>query len=188
MGMPATQGHRWTAAEVRALPEVPGKQFEVIDGELFVSPGPSYAHQYVAAELMLRITAYVRAQHLGYVLMGPGDVEPDPHTLVQPDVFVVPPVQGRAPRDFAEAERLLLAVEVLSPSSGRKDRVIKRRLYQRMGAEYWIVDPDARVVERWRPGDDRAELLDERIAWTPAGAGEPLTLDLAALFAEALDR
>ena len=43
MGMPATQGHRWTAAEVRALPEVPGKQFEVIDGELFVTPDPARA-------------------------------------------------------------------------------------------------------------------------------------------------
>ena len=188
MVMPATQGRRWTAAEVRALPEEPGKQYEVIDGELFVSPGPSYAHQFVTAELLGRLRAYVHAQKLGYVLMGPGDVESDAYTLVQPDVFVVPPVEDRAPRDFAEARRLLLAVEVLSPSSGRKDHVVKRRLYQRMDTEYWIVDPDARVVERWRPGDESAELAEEWLTWQPEHASEALVIDLVAMFAEALDR
>jgi len=185
--MPATQGRRWTAAEVRALPEEPGRQYEVIDGELFVSPGPSYAHQAVAFELQRALHAYVRAARLGYVLDGPCDVEADPHTLVQPDIFVVPPVDGRRPRDWEEARRLLLVAEVLSPSSGRKDRVVKRRLYQRLGTEYWIVDPDARVVERWRPGEERPELAEETITWQPEGPHAPLTIDLVALFAEALD-
>ena len=72
---------------------------------------------------------------------------------------------------------------LLNPA--RADRVQKRRLYQRAGVpEYWMVDLDARVIERWRPDDERPELLDERLTWHPGGAGEPLVLDLPAFFAK----
>jgi Uma2 family endonuclease len=60
---------------------------------------------------------------------------------------------------------LLLAVEVLSPSTARYDRLTKRRFYQQQGVEYWIVDLDARIVERWLPGSDRPEILAEHLAW-----------------------
>ncbi len=50
-------------------------------------------------------------------------------------------------------------------------------------SEYWIVDVDAQLVERWRPGDERPEVVAERLAWAPAGAAEPLELELVALFA-----
>ena len=138
MVMSAIESHRWSAAEVRALPDEPGKQYEVIDGELFVSPGPAFSHQSVAVELTLLLRDYVRRDAIGYVLNGPGEIEPDPFTLVQPDIFVVPAVNGKLPVDWEAASRLLLVVEIISPSSGRTDRVRKRRLYQRMGVEYWI--------------------------------------------------
>lgn len=74
---------------------------------------------------------------------------------------------------------------MLSPSSARADRHIKRRRYQRAGiAEYWIVDLDARLIERWRPDDERPELLAEELVWRPAGSSEPLRLELPMLFAE----
>lgn len=118
-------------------------------------------------------------------MMAPAGVEPDAYTLVQPDVFVVPLLQGRKPRDWGEAGRMFLAAEVLSPGSGRHDRVTKHRLYARMGVpEYWIVDADARVLKRWRPGDERGELIEERLEWTPEGASRPFVLDLASFFAE----
>jgi Uma2 family endonuclease len=73
---------------------------------------------------------------------------------------------------------------VLSPSTARADRTIKRRRYQRAGVpEYWIVDPDARTVERWRPDDERPEVLSETIAWRPSPDVEPLAMDLPTLFA-----
>jgi len=101
---------------------------------------------------------------------------------------VAPLVEGRRPRSWQEIRTLLLAVEVVSPSSARADRTVKRRLYQRTGvAEYWIVDLDARLVERWRPGDERPELLAETLVWGPEGSTEPLTLDLPRLFAVILD-
>lgn len=102
---------------------------------------------------------------------------------------MVPLREGRKPASWAEAETLLLAVEVLSPSSARADRQVKRRRYQRAGAaEYWIVDLDARLIERWLPTDERPELLTDEITWRPPGAGDRLDVDLAGLFAEVLDR
>jgi Uma2 family endonuclease len=118
------------------------------------------------------------------VVTSPADIELEPGTVLQPDVFVVPARDVRPRGTWRDVRGLLLAVEILSPSSGRHDRVVKRRFFQRMGVpEYWIVDADSRVVERWRPDDERAELLDATLAWHPEGAAAPLVLDLAALFA-----
>jgi Uma2 family endonuclease len=84
---------------------------------------------------------------------------------------------------------LLLAIEVLSPSTAPADRFVKRRRYQRHGiSEYWIVDLDSRLVERWRPGDERPEILHERLTWQPSESSPAFELDLAAFFAEILDR
>jgi Uma2 family endonuclease len=186
MGMPAATHRRWTAAEVRALPDEPGKRFEVVDGELFVTPAPAYRHQFVVGSLYAELRAYCRRHHVASVIFAPADVELDPSTLVQPDVFVLPLVEGRLPQSFEETDGLLLAVEVLSPSTSRQDRLAKRARYQRAGAEAWIVDIDARLVERWLPEDARPEIVTETLEWTAPSASEPLTLDLPELFAEAL--
>jgi Uma2 family endonuclease len=78
----------------------------------------------------------------------------------------------------------VLAVEVLSPSTRRHDRSTKRRFFQRMGVpEYWTVDIDHRVLERWTPRRDRPEIIDRLLVWHPPGPNEPLVADIAALFA-----
>lgn len=105
------------------------------------------------------------------------------HVMVQPDVFVVPLIEGRKPASWEETGRLLLVAEILSPSTARADRHVKRRLYQRERVpEYWIVDVDARLVERWRPDDERPEILAERIEWQPDQKHPPLVIDLPAYF------
>ncbi len=186
MGMPAVSGE-WTAEMVRALPE-DGNRYEVVDGELLVTPAPALRHQYVARELLLRLRDYLEANPIGDVLYSPADIEFEPRTMVQPDVFVFPLAGGKLPREWREISELLLAIEVLSPSTARYDREVKRRLYQRASVpEYWIVDPDARRIERWRSNDEAPEVLRDSIIWHPPGAGDPLTIDLAALFARALD-
>lgn len=94
-------------------------------------------------------------------------------------------VDGRRPRAWAEVRTPLLVIEVLSPSTARHDRLVKRSFYQRQGVpEYWIVDLDASLVERWRPADARPEILTDRLEWQPDPGGEPMVIDLAALFAE----
>ena len=185
MGMVAPK--LWTVDEVLALPD-DGQRYEVIDGELFVSPAPRWTHQAVLGVIQHRLYDYLRRERVGHVLHSPADIEYGPRTLVQPDLFVVPLVDGRRAKEWAEVRALLLVVEVLSPSTARLDRNKKRRLYQRERVpEYWIVDVDARVIERWRPDDDRAELLDDEITWHPAGATNALRIDLPELFAEVID-
>ena len=84
--------------------------------------------------------------------------------------------------------RPLLAIEVLSPATAGRDRRIKRRLYQQAEVpEYWIVDLDSRLVERWHPSDERPEILHETLTWQPSESAAPFELDLAAFFAEVLD-
>ena len=199
----ATIRKRWTAAEVRALP-YDGRRFELIDGVLIVNgveipsgdlaeatrdvmPGPSWRHQDVVISLLLRLHPYVREHGIGHVLMGPADTEPAPETVAQPDLFVVPLVAGRAPDSWDDVGRMLLAIEVVSPRSARTDRGRKRALYQRAGVpEYWIVDADARHVERWRPGDEAAEVVEETLVWQPDAAKPELRIALAEVFGDTL--
>jgi len=186
MGMPQPMAG-WTVAGVLRLPD-DGKRYEVVDGELLVSPAPSLPHQRALGALYRRLYPFVETHGLGCVLHSPADIEFDDRTLVQPDLFVAPLIEGRQPRSWKEIRSLVLAVEVLSPSTARADRQIKRRRYQRHGvAEYWIVDLDARLVERWRPADERPEILAERLEWRPMGETPPLEIDLPPFFAEALD-
>jgi Uma2 family endonuclease len=80
-------------------------------------------------------------------------------------------------------QTLLLAVEVLSPSTARYDRFTKRRLYQEVGvAQYWIVGPERRTVEVWNPADLFPATVDSVLTWHPAGAENPFVLELDTLF------
>ena len=186
MAMPAVVSRRWTAAEVRALPDEPGRRYECVDGELLVSPSPRLTHQSIVTVLCALLIEYTRANGVGAVFVAPGDLELDDHTLVQPDIFVLPLVDGRRPRTDAEIGHPLLFIEVLSPSTARFDRVVKRRRYQREGVEYWIVDPDARLVERWLPQAPQPTVHTEQVGWQPSDAAPPLVIDLAPIFVEAL--
>jgi Uma2 family endonuclease len=177
---------RWTASMVRALPD-DGLRHEVIGGEHIVTPAPSWTHQDAVLELALRLKVYLAQSSLGNVVVAPADVEFDQHNMVQPDLFVVPLVGGNKPRRWDEARTLLLAVEVVSPSTSRTDRLRKRRLYQQHRVpEYWIVDVDARAIERWRPGEDVGAVLTERLVWQPDAGAAPLTLDLGEYFQEVI--
>ena len=186
MGMPHT-AERWTADMVRALPD-DGKRYEGIDGELFVTSAPNTRHQRAVSGILARLWVYLRGSALCEAMASPADISFSEDRLVQPDVFVAPlGPGGRKARQWSEIRGLLLAVEVLSPSTARADRQVKRRLYQeeRVG-EYWIVDLDARVVERWRAGDDRPEIVAGTLRWRPDPSSAPFELALPLVFGEVL--
>lgn len=177
---------RWTVADLREIPD-DRNRYEIIDGDLFVTPSPSMGHQGIAAELFVRLYAYLRDQHVGNVYFAPLDIHFSGDTVVEPDLFVVPLVEGRRSRSWEEAGRLLLVIEILSSCTARADRTVKRHTYQRGGVpEYWIVDGDARLVERWRPEDDRPEIISETLEWRPDPELPAMTVELEALFAGAL--
>jgi Uma2 family endonuclease len=189
MGMPSPATHdHWTVEMLDALPD-DGQRYEIIDGELFVTPAPSDVHQLVVAAFHRRIHDYLRGSDLGRALHSPADVRKGDRTRnrVQPDVFAVRLVAGRRPAYPYDLRDLLLAIEVESPSNPMLDYQVKRKLYLSHGVpEYWIANAEARIVSRWRGVDDPGEVFSTRIEWHPTGMAVPLVIDLPALFEEAL--
>ena len=187
MAMPATHSD-WTVEMLDALPD-DGQRYEIIDGELFVTPAPSDVHQYVVGELLVRLLAYLRGSHVGHPVTSPADVrrEDRRRNRVQPDIFVVRVTDNKRPAYPFDLTDLLLAVEVASPGNPRYDHQTKRELYLRGGVpEYWIVSPDARTFARWTHIRDPGEILNERITWQPTGMANAFAMDLPDFFAEAL--
>ena len=128
--------YEWTVDDLDRLPD-DGLQYELLDGILLVSPAPMLRHQRAAARLHL-LLAPACPDDLE-VYFAPVDWRPDLRTSLQPDLLVV----RREDLEERNLTRpLVLAVEVLSPSSRRKDAVLKRSKYQDSGiGHYWIVDP-----------------------------------------------
>ncbi|MBA3316668.1 MAG: Uma2 family endonuclease [Gemmatimonadales bacterium] len=171
----------YTADMVRALPD-DGNRYEVVYGELLVTPAPRLWHQELAFRLARAIASYLEAEPVGRVLQSPADISWGPDVLVQPDVFVAP-AREVATLDWARVKTLLLVAEVLSPSTARADRILKRRRYQEAGVPcLWLVDGDERVVEVWAPEDRFPRFERERLVWHPAGAGQAFALPLDVLF------
>jgi Uma2 family endonuclease len=167
----------YTPEMVRALPE-DGNRYETVHGELLVTPSPRADHQYVIGRLHVPLYTYLQKFPLGEVFISPADISWAPDILVQPDVFVVELAQART-LDWARMTGLLLAVEVLSPSSIRHDRFTKRRAYQEHGIPvYWIIDIETRSAEIWTPEATTPRRVQDRLAWLPAGAAEPLAIPL----------
>jgi Uma2 family endonuclease len=183
-----TYAHRWSTAEVRELQDESRAwpRFELIAGELLVTPAPAMGHQVAVAELLMLLSAYVQRENIGTALASPADLELHAGTVAQPDVFVVPRATGATSSDrrgWAAVTSLLVAVEVVSPGSARRDRVAKREYYVSAGVpEYWVVDVDARAVERWSAGHHDSVSAGTTLEWKPAGASEALVIDLQELF------
>ena len=186
MAMPALHPRRWTAAEVRKLTAdnpLLTPRYELVDGELLVTPSPGWPHQRTVKNLLFALETYLRSMQLGEVLSSPSDVELEPEFISQPDLFVLSWAEiRRLMREGFPVYALMLAIEVVSPSSGRHDRVRKRPKYQKHVQEYWIVDPDARLIERWRGSDERPEICSAQFAWQPPADVAPFALDLEAFF------
>jgi Uma2 family endonuclease len=187
VAMPAARSD-WTVEMLDALPDH-GDRHEVIDGELFVTPAPSYVHQLVVLALAARLRDYLRPSQIGRPLVSPSDVWRGDRrrNRVQPDVFVVRLTNGEPPAYPFELPDLLLAVEVVSPTSSAYDYQTKRELYLRSGIpEYWIIDPDARTFVRWRNAEDPGELLTAQVEWHPGGMAASIVIGIHAFFEDAL--
>ena len=138
---------KWTYEEFRRLPD-DGRRYEIIEGVLYMSPAPRTKHQICITKLAYRLERYNEKQHAGLVLVAPVDVYFSTFTTVEPDIVFV--MQSRL--SIVQEEKIVgapdLAVEVLSPSTAQVDRGKKFQLYAQAGVgEYWIVDPEMRIVE-----------------------------------------
>ncbi len=185
MAMPAAAPVT-TIEQLLALPE-DALRHELLDGVHVVTPAPELPHQALVRAFAVALLPALADRPDLELLWSPADVVLGARALVQPDLFVVRKAPGQVLRSWKEAGVPVLALEVLSPATAARDRGEKRRLYQRAGvAGYWIVDPDARLVERWRPEDVRPEVLSDDLVWVPAPGAAPVTIELTDLFAAVL--
>lgn len=179
---------RWTTQQVRDLIDESRHwpRYELIDGELIVTPGPEIPHQLAVMEMCRAIMDYTVSQEIGIAIVSPSELELQAGTLAQPDVFVVPAnVFQDLDRELSwtDVRSLSLAIEIISPASVQVDRVIKRDFYMNAGVdEYWIVDLDARMIEKWIPSRETPEVVRQSLEWRPTGASSSLTIDLVQLF------
>ncbi|MGZ8378037.1 MAG: Uma2 family endonuclease [Gemmatirosa sp.] len=162
-------------------------RYETIWGELHVSPSPRPSHQFILERIRRALWTYLEREPVGVLAGAPADISwGRDDILVQPDLFIVTVEQARAAQAdnaWTAVRHLLLAVEVLSPSSVRADRFAKRTLYQKMGVPlYWIVDVDAHTVEVWTPDAHFPTIERESLTWHPAPHATPFVYPLADLF------
>ncbi len=131
------------------LPEEPGYRFEIIDGMLIKEPSPNVMHQRVSRRLQRILEDYFWGiDPSGEVFDAPLDVTFFEVNVVQPDLFYIPGEEKLIIRDTHIEGAPTLVVEILSPSTSRKDRFQKMRIYQNAGVKhYWLVNPLEKTVE-----------------------------------------
>ena len=152
----ATTGITWQ--HVQQAPD-DGKRREAIGGDLYVTPAPGVRHQRISLRLLSELYSLLHEPGHGEVFHAPiGVAFPETGEGVQPDLLFV----SRERRGIVAEDEIRgapdLVVEILSPTTGERDRGLKRELYERHGVgEYWVVDPEGDAVEVWRFGARGAE-------------------------------
>jgi Uma2 family endonuclease len=187
MGMPAAHSE-WTVDLLDSLPDS-SDRFELIDGDLIVTPAPGEPHQLVVFELFTRLRNFLDSSRVGLVLGAPADVWRNDrrNNRLQPDIFVLRLTEGKRPPYPYHIRDLLLAVEVATPGNPLADYQIKRDVYLSEGLpEYWVVNPELRNVTRCRGADGAAELLHAKLEWQPHQSADAFALDLSEFFDKAL--
>ncbi|MGH7483870.1 MAG: Uma2 family endonuclease [Longimicrobiales bacterium] len=178
------QAREWTYADYAALPD-DGNRYEVLDGEVLVTPAPGTNHQEIVGRLFRILFEYVDRHRLGRIYYDV-DLLFQPHQYLRPDLLFVPSEEKRRLVERGMEGVPGLVVEVISPGSKQHDSVTKPARYRDFGVlDYWAVDPARRVVYVYdfRTSDEpRAEKA--RVTWKPNPIVEPLELDVRELFEE----
>ena len=137
----------WTYQDYQDLPD-DGYRYEIICGELYMSPAPNTGHQLTSGELEYALQSFVRQRELGTVLHAPCDLILPGGSPVQPDILFVSKTGNAIITPEAVRGAPDLIIEILSPSNADHDRERKYNLYEQAGVvEYWLVDPQARTIE-----------------------------------------
>jgi Uma2 family endonuclease len=174
-----------TYADLQRARDASDERLELIEGEIVVTPSPSLMHQIVLHRLAVLFDRAIVEPGLGWVIEAPFDVFLDEQDVPQSDLMVV--LRDRTEilgsEGLAGAPRLV--VEILSLSTAGRDRVRKRNLYARFGVpEYWLVDPDARIVTIFNDPQNGRYQAETRSSNAAVSVTIPeLSVDLKALVA-----
>jgi len=127
-----------------------GRRYEIIEGELFMTPAPATKHQQISLHLEMALYPHLRKNKLGSLFHAPCDVVFSETNVVQPDIFFVSTERSSIITEKNIQGAPDLIIEITSPATEAVDRGEKKRLYERYGVrEYWIVDPEREEVEVW---------------------------------------
>lgn len=162
-----------------------GNRYEILEGQLIVSPSPTYRHQRVSMKLGTALDRYLTKSNVGESLAAPMDVYLSLHDVVQPDLLVVLNEHTEIIQNHGIMGAPDLVIEILSPSSIETDFLRKSRLYERFGVqEYWIVNPEGETVSVQTRDEDRFVLTGEygRDDTLRSRLLDDFALDLASIF------
>ena len=173
-----------TWQDVQLMPD-DGNRYEAIDGDVYVTPAPTFRHQRVSWRLGKALDRLLEEPGHGVVVPVPFGVEfPATGEGVQPDLLFVSKERRGIISNAGLTGAPDLAVEILSRSTANRDRGLKLRLYKRQGVrEYWIVDPDENVVDVWRFGEEPAHERFRTTLPVRLGTEQVGEVDLQAVFA-----
>ncbi len=185
-GYEAQPTKKFTYQDYMLLPEEPGYHYEILEGMLIKEPSPNVMHQRVSHRLHRILEDYFwQVDPEGEIFDAPLDVTFHDITVVQPDLFYVSGEQKVIVKDTRIDGPPTLVVEVISPSSRRRDRLQKLRIYQGVQVQhYWLVNPEEKTLECFSLRDGVYALvgagMDEDIVVHPDFAG--LSIELKALW------
>ncbi len=140
---------KFSVEDYKNLAESETERYELLGGELFMTPSPTWRHQAILLRLANRLQTFAEDHGLGQVAVAPLDVVFSEHNVAQPDILFIS--AGRV--DIVDENGDVrgapdLVVEILSPSTLERDRTTKRTLYARYGVqEYWLVDPNDETID-----------------------------------------
>jgi len=144
----------YTYRDYLRLPD-DGNRYEILGGELIMTPAPIIIHQRVTRRLSLLLNEFVEQKELGEIFFSPIDVVLSDTEIVQPDILFV----AKTNLKIIKRKRIKgapdLIIEIISPTTGYYDLVVKKRIYEKHGVkEYWVVDPHLKWIEiyHWQEG------------------------------------
>ncbi len=170
---------RLTYNDYLTLPEE--KRYELMEGELFMVPAPDFYHQIVSGNIVFPLREFVKKGNLGIVVAAPVDVILFPEDVLQPDILFI----SRERRHIITEKNVSgapdLVIEILSPSTQERDKLVKRDIYSKYGVqEYWIIDPVGKNIEVMTLGSEGYKLhaifLNDEVLTSPLIQGFSLSL------------
>lgn len=148
-----------TYDDYRLLPD-DRNRYEILDGELSVTPAPSIKHQRISGHLYLILANHIFANHLGDIYTAPTDLILAPTTVAQPDLIFIGNDRRHIVTERAIEGSPTLLIEILSPSTNRTDRLTKAQLYAKHQVpHYWLVDSDQQTLEAYDLVRDHYDLV-----------------------------
>jgi Uma2 family endonuclease len=160
--MPAVK-EKHNIKDYKLLPE--GAPYQLIEGELVMTPSPTTFHQIVLGNLNEKIRAFVKEKGAGLVLFAPIDIYLDDENAFQPDLVFVSKQRRDITKDDGIHGAPDLVIEILSPSTAYYDMKKKYRIYEKFGVkEYWMVDPEMKSVDQFTLSEGGKFLLSVSVA------------------------